>query len=56
MPYVKVQMPKRWGHRISQTEKLEAELRRKERSLVETAAILVLRGKAEAIWGENEVD
>ena len=37
-------------------KKLEAELRRKERSLVETAAILVLRGKAEAIWGENEVD
>ena len=37
-------------------KKLEAEPRRKERALAETAAILVLRGKAEAIWGENEVD
>ena len=30
---------------------LERELRRKEKALAETAALLVLRKKAEAIWG-----
>jgi transposase-like protein len=34
--------------------KLEAELRRKEKALAETAALLVLRKKAEAIWGEED--
>lgn len=38
------------------TKKLEAELKRKEKALAETAALLVLRGKADAIWGDNEVD
>jgi len=33
---------------------LERELRRKERALAETAALLVLRKKANAIWGEEE--
>jgi transposase-like protein len=33
---------------------LERELTRKERALAETAALIVLRKKAEAIWGENE--
>ena len=37
-------------------KKLEQELRRKEKALAETAALLVLRKKAEAIWGENEAD
>ena len=31
---------------------LEAELRRKDQALAETAALLVLRKKAQAIWGE----
>lgn len=31
---------------------LERELRRKEQALAETAALLVLRKKAQAIWGE----
>ncbi len=35
-------------------KKLEAELRRKEKALAETAALLVLRKKAQAIWGEEE--
>lgn len=35
---------------------LERELRRKEKALAETAALLVLRKKAAAIWGENEDD
>lgn len=34
-------------------EQLEAELRRKEAALAETAALLVLSKKAQAIWGEN---
>ena len=33
---------------------LEKELRRKESALAETAALLVLRKKAAAIWGEKE--
>jgi transposase-like protein len=33
---------------------LEKELRRKEKALAETAALLVLRKKAEAIWGEED--
>lgn len=35
-------------------EKLECELRRKEKALAETAALLTLRKKAAAIWGEAE--
>lgn len=33
---------------------LERELRHKEKALAETAALLVLRKKAAAIWGEDE--
>jgi len=33
---------------------LERELHRKEKALAETAALMVLRKKAEAIWGEPE--
>jgi hypothetical protein len=33
---------------------LEAELRRKESALAETAALLVLKKKAQAIWGDRE--
>ena len=35
---------------------LEQELRRKEKALAETAALLVLRKKAQAIWGEAEAE
>ena len=34
--------------------KLERELRIKEKALAETAALLVLRKKANAIWGDPE--
>ena len=37
-----------------QREKVERELRRKEKALAETAALLTLRKKAAAIWGEAE--
>lgn len=35
-------------------KELERELRRKDKALAETAALLVLRKKARAIWGEEE--
>lgn len=35
-------------------KKLEQELRRKDAALAETAALLVLRKKANAIWGDGE--
>ena len=35
-------------------KELQKELRRKEKALAETAALLVLRKKAQAIWGEDE--
>ncbi len=37
-------------------KRLESELRRKEKALAETAALLVLSKKCEAIWGVNEED
>ncbi|WP_419653125.1 hypothetical protein, partial [Thiolapillus sp.] len=43
---------------LAQDEKrikeLERELKRKEKALAETAALLVLRKKAQAIWGDGE--
>ena len=33
---------------------LEGDLRRKEKALAETAALLVLKKKAQAIWGDSE--
>jgi hypothetical protein len=33
---------------------LERELARKEKALAETAALLTLRKKAQAIWGDGE--
>jgi hypothetical protein len=38
------------------SKKLERELLRKEKALAETAALLVLRKKINAIWGESEDD
>ena len=38
------------------TKHLEMELSRKEKALAETAALLVLRKKAQAIWGDPEED
>ena len=50
------------GHKLKEQSKkdkqrikgLETDLRRKEKALAETAALLVLRKKAHAIWGESE--
>lgn len=38
------------------SKELEKELRRKDKALAETAALLVLRKKLDAIFGENEED
>ena len=35
-------------------KELEGELRRKEKALAETAALLVLKKKAQEIWGDSE--
>jgi transposase len=42
------------GEEVKRIRVLEKELLRKERALAETAALLVLRKKAGAIWGEDE--
>jgi transposase-like protein len=44
----------RTGAEKKRTAALERELRRKEQALAETAALLVLRKKAQAIWGKEE--
>ena len=36
--------------------KLERELKRKDKALAETAALLVLQGKARALWGDEGDD
>ena len=38
------------------SKELERELLRTERALAETAALLTLRKKAQAIWGDDEED
>ena len=35
---------------------LEKELRRKDQALAEAAALLVLRKKAQALWGDEDDD
>jgi transposase-like protein len=37
-------------------QQLEKELQRKEKALAEAAALLILRKKAQAIWGDKEDD
>ena len=41
------------GKRVRELEK---ELRRKDKALAETAALLVLKKKAQAIWGDDDDD
>ena len=37
-------------------QQLERELARKEKALAEAAALMILRKKAEAIWGQGDED
>jgi len=39
-----------------QNKQLKRELNRKEKALAETAALLVLKKKAEILWGSDEAD
>lgn len=41
---------------LQRVRQLEYELRRKEKALAETAALLVLRKKAQALWGDEDDD
>lgn len=50
------QLQKNNREKDRQIKKLSQELRRKEAALAETAALLVLRKKANVIWGDNEDD
>lgn len=47
---------KQWQAEKNKSRQLEKELRRKEKALAEAAALLVLKKKAQAIWGDNEDD
>lgn len=47
-------MQKDLRHKDKEIRKMQQELRRKEAALAETAALLVLRKKANAIWGDGE--
>ena len=42
------------ARRTREVESLERELRRKDAALAETAALLTLRKKARAIWGDED--
>jgi transposase-like protein len=52
---VRVRHDRERNRQLSKENKqLKAELRRKEKALAETAALLVLKKKAQAIWGDPE--
>ena len=40
----------------AKNKKLESELRRKDKALSEASALLILKKKANLIWGESEDD
>jgi transposase len=46
--------PKRPSAEGRRVKELERELKRKDRALAETAALLVLRKKADALWGDED--
>lgn len=56
--HVQIEKQTATAHKKDQKKikKLEADLRRKEKALAETAALLVLSKKCQAIWGESEED
>ncbi len=45
---------KRGSNEAKRVKALERELRRKDKALAETAALLVLKKKAQAIWGDED--
>ncbi len=45
---------KKWHQAKKRVHELEKELARKDAALAETAALLVLKKKAQTLWGERE--
>ena len=52
--FEKAKKPAKPSPEAKKVRELEKELRRKERALAETAALLVLKKKAQAIWGDED--
>ena len=52
----KHQINKELSNEQQKVKKLQAELARKDKALAETAALLVLRGKFDALWDNSEED
>ncbi len=48
--------PTRNAADVKRIKELERELRRKEKALVEAAALLMLKKKVDAIWGDGDDD
>jgi transposase len=55
-PQPKVRKSREHKEADKRVRKLERELRRKDAALAETAALLVLKKKAQAIWGDEDDD
>lgn len=53
---IKQEKPRHYREDKKKIKRLECELKRKDKALAETAALLVLSKKCEAIWGVNEED
>lgn len=51
---LKTKKPHKQDPQTKKIKELEKELRRKDKALAETAALLVLKKKAQAIWGDPE--
>jgi transposase len=51
-----VKKPSRNNADIKQIRSLEKELKRKDKALAETAALLVLKKKVQQIWGDEDDD
>ena len=47
---------KKTGSETKKLKKLEKELQRKDKALAEASALLVLKKKAQAIWGDEDAD
>jgi len=52
----KHQINKELSNEQQKVKKLQAEIARKDKALAETAALLVLRGKFDALWDNSEED
>ena len=55
-PQAKAKKSREHKEADKRVRKLERELRRKDAALAETAALLVLKKKAQAIWGDEDDD